>query len=134
MTPTVQIVADGSVRSDRYAAALDDAERRHAAEWNPDAVDGSVDVVLFDPATVDRVTIAADRADRGWSYRAIPMDGDVEATVRRVERAADERRFERAIDDRFDSLSRFVPEADRPSVSTPASLGPESFRALYEAL
>ncbi|MFC6904537.1 hypothetical protein [Halalkalicoccus tibetensis] len=133
MTPTVRIVAAASARSERYAAALD-VERRHAAEWNPDAVDGSVDVVLFDPATVDRGTIAADRADRGWSYRAIPMDGDVEATARRVERAADGRRLERAIDGRFDAISRSVPEADRPSVSVPASLDPESFRELYEAL
>lgn len=134
MTPTVQFVAAADARADPYAAALGDADRRHATEWNPNDVDGSVDVVLFDPATVDRTAIAADRADRDLSYRAVPMTGSVEATVRRVERAAGGRRFERAIDDRFDSLSRTVSEADRPSVSVPESLDPAAFRALYEAL
>lgn len=132
MSPTVRIVTADPSRADRYAAALAGVERRHAAEWAPAAIDGAVDVVLFDPDTVAPSTVEIERGTREHPYRAVPMDGDVEATARRVERAADQRRFERAIDERFDSL--FVPAARRPAVPVPESLGSSAFRGLYEAL
>lgn len=132
MSPTVRIVAADPSRADRYAVALAGVERRHAAEWTPAAIHEAVDVVLFDPDTVAPSMVESERETRERPYRAVRMDGDVEATARRVERAAAQRRFERAIDERFDSLS--IPSSRRPTVPVPESLGSAAFRGLYEAL
>lgn len=132
MSPTVRIVAADPSRADRYAAALAGVERCCTTNWAPAAIDGTVDVVLFDPGTVTSSTVEAEQENRERPFRAVPMEGTVEATARRVERAADRRRFERAIDDRFDSL--FVPAARRPAVPVPESFGSAAFRTLYEAL
>ncbi|MDL5361086.1 hypothetical protein [Halalkalicoccus sp. NIPERK01] len=129
MIPTICIVTSDPRVADRYAVALADASRRHASYWTRAALDG-VDVVLFDPATVDRSTVAADREDGGRTYRAIKMDGDFEGTVERVARAGDKRRFEATIDARFDALS----DDDRPAVTAPESLDAVEFGDLYEAV
>lgn len=129
MTPTICIVTSDPRVADRYAVALVDASRRHAPYWMQAALDG-VDVVLFDPATVDRSTVAVGREDGGRIYRTVEMDGDFEGTVERVARAADKRRFEATIDARFDALS----DDDCPAVTVPESLDAVDFGDLYEAV
>lgn len=131
MTSTVHIVAADSRRADRYATALAHMNCRITTVRMPDRIDQAVDVVVFDPEIGDPTAIDTGTAASEQTYQAVPMEG-VGETVRRVERAADKRRFERSIDTRFDSVSAL--EDDRPSVVIPASLGAPDFRELYEAL
>lgn len=131
MSQRVCVVTNDAERADQYREVVENAESRHITRWCPDRIDG-IDVVLFDPETVDRETIVASRSMNDRRYWIVTMTVDPRTTVERVKRAVAGRQFEVAIDARFDALTRERPKT--PSVTVPDSLDTTTIRELYAGL
>lgn len=127
MTLVVRIVTTETGLATRYSTALAPITCQHATEW-PQASDSATPtVVLFDPATVDPQVDSAEP-----HHRAIEITSDFDNTARRVERAVAGRRFEAAIDARFDALASGA--ATLPAVEVPETLGVSALGELYGAI
>ncbi len=129
MNPTVRIVTGDPSLADRYAAALAPLNCRYTPQET--RADFAGDVVVFDPATVDRSAVERDGAP---AYRMVAIEDGFEATLIRIERAADRRRFEAGIDARFEALS--VDSTDSVNVPSvvPDSLDVAALGDLYEVV
>lgn len=131
MSGSICIVTRDSERADRYVRAFRNTRYRHLTRWCPDRLDG-VDVVLFDPETVDRSTITTSRSMTGREYWIVAMSPTIKTTVERVERAVAGRRFETTIDARFNALSSG--SNDVPPVAVPERLDTTTARTLYAGI
>ena len=125
------VVTGDQERADQYKRALGDIGFRHITRWCPDRIDG-IDVVLFDPETVDRSTVVASRSMNDREHWIVAMGPDVRTTVERVEQAVAGRRFEAAIDARFDALTGNKNEI--PSVVVPERFDTTTVRELYAGI
>lgn len=125
MTPIVRIVTADTDLAARYRAALAPFVCRRTTAWPHTVSCDPTEVVLFDPATAHSVN----EDEKPW---AIEMEAEIETTVRRVEQVVASRRFEAAVDARFEALVSGV--ADPPTVEMPGTLNVRALGALYEAL
>lgn len=124
MTPVVRIVTADTDLAARYRAALAPLVCWRTTAWPHAASCDPTEIVLFDPAT-DPVN----ENEQPW---AVEMGTEIETTVRRVERVVASRRFEAAIDARFDALALGV--ADPPALDVPETLGVSGLGELYGSI
>jgi hypothetical protein len=129
----VCVVTNDAERADQYQGVVESAESRHITRWCPDRID-DIDVVLFDPETVDRETIVASRLMNDRRYWIVAMTADPRTTIERVERAVAGRQFEIAIDARFDRIALIRERPKTPLVTVPDSLDTTTIRELYAGL